>query len=40
MNLYKKFGFEKKAIRKGYYHGIDGILMERKQEKIKILVFL
>ncbi len=33
MNLYKKFGFEKKAIRKGYYHGIDGILMERKQEK-------
>lgn len=34
INLYKKFGFENKAIRKGYYHGIDGILMERKQEKV------
>lgn len=30
LNLYKKFGFQKKAIRKGYYHGIDAILMERK----------
>ncbi len=28
--LYKKFGFVEKAIRKGYYQGIDGILMERK----------
>ena len=30
INLYKKFGFEEKAIRKGYYQGIDGILMEKK----------
>ena len=30
LKLYKKFGFEKKALRKGYYNGIDGILMERK----------
>lgn len=30
INLYKKFQFQEKAIRKGYYHGIDGILMERK----------
>ena len=29
ISLYKKFNFEEKAIRKGYYHGIDGILMER-----------
>lgn len=27
--LYEKNGFIKKAIRKGYYQGIDGILMER-----------
>lgn len=30
INLYKKYQFKKKAIRKGYYQGIDGILMERK----------
>ena len=30
IHLYKKMGFTKKAIRKGYYNGIDGILMERK----------
>lgn len=30
--LYKKFGFQEKAIRKGYYQGIDGILMERKKD--------
>lgn len=30
INLYKRFSFIKKAIRKGYYNGIDGILMERK----------
>ena len=30
IKLYKKNGFVKKAIRKGYYNGIDGILMERK----------
>ena len=29
--LYKKFNFEKKAIRKKYYNGVDGILMERKK---------
>lgn len=29
--LYKKFGFEEKAIRKNYYQDIDGILMERKK---------
>lgn len=28
--LYKKYGFEDVAIRKSYYNGIDGILMERK----------
>ena len=32
IKLYEKFGFEKKAIRKGYYQGIDGILMERKKD--------
>lgn len=30
IKLYKRNGFEEKAIRKGYYNGIDGILMERK----------
>mgnify|MGYP006330759707 CR=1 FL=1 len=30
IHLYKKFGFCEMAIRKGYYQGIDGILMERK----------
>lgn len=30
INLYKKFHFKEVAIRKGYYNGIDGILMERK----------
>lgn len=29
IKLYKKFGFKENAIRKGYYNGIDGILMER-----------
>ena len=29
INLYKKYGFVEKAIRKGYYNGIDGILMEK-----------
>lgn len=29
ISLYQKFNFEKKAIRKGYYQGIDGLLMER-----------
>jgi ribosomal-protein-alanine N-acetyltransferase len=29
INLYKKYGFVEKAIRKNYYNGIDGILMEK-----------
>lgn len=29
INLYKKYNFVEKAIRKGYYNGTDGILMER-----------
>ena len=33
LKLYKKFGFNKTAIRKGYYKGVDGILMERKIHK-------
>jgi len=33
IKLYEKNNFEKKAIRKGYYNGIDGILMERKYNK-------
>ncbi len=28
INLYKKVGFKQVAIRKGYYKGIDGYLME------------
>ena len=32
IHLYKKFGFIEKAIRKGYYQGTDGILMERKNK--------
>ena len=31
IKLYEKNGFIKKAKRKGYYNGIDGFLMERKQ---------
>ena len=30
IHIYEKNGFVKTAIRKGYYNGIDGILMERK----------
>ena len=29
IHLYKSVGFVEKAIRKGYYQGIDGILMEK-----------
>ena len=29
IKLYKKYGFVEKAIRKNYYNGIDGILMEK-----------
>lgn len=32
IHLYKSVGFVEKAIRKGYYQGIDGILMERINE--------
>ena len=32
INLYKKFNFQEKAIRKGYYQGTDGILMERETD--------
>ena len=30
IKLYKKYNFEVVAIRKGYYNGVDGYLMERK----------
>ena len=30
--LYKKMGFKPVSIRKGYYQGIDGILMEREMK--------
>ncbi len=30
IKLYEKYGFKKVAVRKGYYDGIDGYLMERK----------
>ncbi len=30
IKLYEKYGFKKVALRKGYYNGIDGYLMERK----------
>ena len=32
IKVYEKNNFIKKAIRKGYYQGIDGILMERKKD--------
>ena len=32
LHLYEKLGFEKVALRKGYYQGIDGILMEHHHE--------
>lgn len=30
IHLYEKMGFVKVSIRKGYYNGIDGLLMEKK----------
>ena len=30
ISLYKKYGFKEVAKRKGYYSGIDAILMEKK----------
>lgn len=35
INLYKKVGFIEVAIRKGYYNGVDGILMEYQRNKVK-----
>lgn len=32
IKLYKRYGFKEVATRKGYYQGIDGILMERKKD--------
>ena len=32
IRLYEKFNFKKVAIRKNYYNGVDGILMERNGE--------
>lgn len=29
IHLYKKYGFKEISIRKGYYQGVDGILMEK-----------
>ena len=29
INLYKKYNFKEVAVRRGYYNGIDGLLMER-----------
>lgn len=33
IKLYEKFDFKAKALRKGYYQGIDGILMVREKQK-------
>lgn len=33
ISLYRKFGFETLGIRKKYYNGIDGFIMEKKIEK-------
>ena len=38
INLYEKMHFIKKAIRKNYYDGVDGILMERFMDKKDIYV--
>lgn len=32
IKVYEAKGFVQKAVRKGYYNGIDGLLMERKYE--------
>lgn len=32
LKLYEKYGFEQVAVRKGYYQGVDGLLMERKKD--------
>lgn len=33
ISLYRKFGFETLGVRKKYYNGIDGFIMEKKIEK-------
>lgn len=33
INLYKKYGFVEVAKRRGYYNGVDGILMEKRSDK-------
>ncbi len=38
IRLYEKMGFKKVAERKGYYRGIDGVLMEKEMEKKDIYV--
>ena len=40
IHLYEKLGFSRKAIRKAYYNGIDGILMEREMMKVKDIYVL
>ena len=40
IHLYEKMGFIKKTIRKAYYNGIDGILMERKMMMMKDIYVL
>ena len=32
IKLYESYHFEKVAVRKGYYSGVDGLLMERKKD--------
>ena len=33
IKLYKKYGFLEVATRRGYYNGVDGILMEKRSDK-------
>ena len=40
ISLYHKFGFKDKALRKNYYNGVDGILMERSMDKMKDIYVL
>ena len=40
IHVYEKMGFKRVSIRKGYYNGIDGILMEREMIKMKDVYIL
>ena len=40
IHIYEKMGFKKVSIRKNYYNGIDGILMEREMVKMKDVYIL